>query len=164
MPAGASTRRPADLNRALTSINAGGGIAGQLLPLVRDDASLGDGFSALDLRVSRPFAWRTMRIEPILEVFNVFNTTNILGVSVRNYSGFSNVLVRDSAESGRSRLPAVVELRPSRHDRGRRVRVWRAAGVAVGGEGDVLDRGSLLASRGSRLAVGSGLGSARSSR
>ena len=38
-----------------------------------------------------------MRIEPILEVFNVFNTTNILGVNVRNYSGFSNVLVRDSA-------------------------------------------------------------------
>ncbi len=86
----------ADLNRALTSINAGGGIAGQLLPLVRDDASLGDGFSSLDLRVSRPFAWRTMRVEPILEVFNVFNTTNILGVGVRNYSGFSNVLVRDS--------------------------------------------------------------------
>ena len=29
----------------------------ELLPLVRDDASLGDGFSALDLRVSRPFVW-----------------------------------------------------------------------------------------------------------
>ena len=90
----------ADLNRALESINAGGGIDGQLLPLVRDDASLGDGFSSLDLRVSRPFAWGTMRIEPILEVFNVFNTTNILGVNVRNYSGFSNVLVRDSARPG----------------------------------------------------------------
>jgi hypothetical protein len=68
-----------------------------LLPLVSDDASLGDGFSSLDLRVSRPFRWMTMRIEPILEVFNVFNTTNILGINVRNYSGFSNVLVRDSA-------------------------------------------------------------------
>jgi hypothetical protein len=28
-------------------------------------------------------------------IFNVFNVTNIPGVSVRNYSGFSNVLVRD---------------------------------------------------------------------
>ncbi len=88
----------AELNRALTSINTSGGIAGQLLPLVREDASLGDSFSALDLRVSRPFTWRTTRIEPILEVFNLFNTTNVLGIGVRNYSGFANVLVRDSSE------------------------------------------------------------------
>ena len=89
-----------DLNRALTSINNDGGIAGQLLPLVREDASFSDSFSSLDLRVSRPFAWHTLRIEPIVEVFNVFNTTNILGVGVRNYSGFSNVLVRDSTNPG----------------------------------------------------------------
>ena len=88
----------AELNRALTAINSGGGIAGQLLPLVGEDAPLGDGFSALDLRVSRAFAWGSIRLEPILEVFNVFNTTNVLGVGVRNYSGFSNVLVRDSAD------------------------------------------------------------------
>ena len=90
-------KTPAELNRALSEINAGGGIAGQLLPLVSEDASLGDGFSALDLRVSRPFMWGTLKIEPILEIFNVFNTTNILGIGVRNYSGFSNVLVRDSS-------------------------------------------------------------------
>ena len=90
-------KTPAELNRALSEINAGGGIAGQLLPLVGDDASLGDGFSALDLRISRPFRWGTLKIEPIFEVFNVFNTTNILGIGVRNYSGFSNVLVRDSS-------------------------------------------------------------------
>ena len=30
------------------------------------------------------------------EVFNLFNTTNILGVSNTNYSGYANVLVRDS--------------------------------------------------------------------
>ena len=93
-------RTAADLNRALGSINDGGGIAGQLLPLVGEDVSLGDTFSSVDLRVSRPFTWQTLRIEPILEVFNVFNTTNILGVGVRNYSGFSNVLVRDSATPG----------------------------------------------------------------
>ena len=31
-------------------------------------------------------------------MFNLFNTTNVLGIGVRNYSGFANVLVRDSAE------------------------------------------------------------------
>ena len=31
-----------------------------------------------------------------MEVFNLFNVTNILGVSNVNYSGFSNALVRDS--------------------------------------------------------------------
>jgi Carboxypeptidase regulatory-like domain len=93
-------KTPADLNRALRSINDGGGIDGTLLPLVSDDAALGDGFSSLDLRVSRAFAWGTLRVEPILEVFNLFNVTNILGVNVRNYSGFSNVLVRDSATEG----------------------------------------------------------------
>jgi hypothetical protein len=30
------------------------------------------------------------------EVFNLFNVTNVLGVSNVNYSGFGNVLVRDS--------------------------------------------------------------------
>jgi len=29
-------------------------------------------------------------------VFNLFNVTNVLGVSKSNYSGFANVLVRDS--------------------------------------------------------------------
>jgi hypothetical protein len=89
-----------ELNEALRSVNASGGIDGDLLPLVSDDALLGDSFSSLDLRVSRPFTFGRARIEPILEVFNVFNTTNVLGVSVRNYSGFSNVLVRDSTIPG----------------------------------------------------------------
>ena len=48
----------ADLNRALLDLNAAGGINGQLLPLVRDDVRFGDGFSSLDLRVSRPFTLR----------------------------------------------------------------------------------------------------------
>jgi len=39
-------------------------------------------------------------VEPIVEVFNVFNVTNILGVGVKNYSGYSNVLVRDSQDPG----------------------------------------------------------------
>jgi hypothetical protein len=39
-------------------------------------------------------------VEPNVEVFNQFNVTNILAVSVKNYSGYANVLVRDSAEPG----------------------------------------------------------------
>jgi hypothetical protein len=84
-----------DLNEAITGLNASGGVNGQLLPLVSSDARFSDSFNSLDLRVSRPFAAGRIRVEPIVEVFNVFNVTNVLGVSNRNYSGFANVLVRD---------------------------------------------------------------------
>ena len=79
-----------------------------------------------------------VRIEPMLEIFNVFDTTNILGTSNVNYSGFSNVLVRDSGQSGRTRATCVERVRPARHDRRRRLRLGRPAGDAAGGEGDVL--------------------------
>jgi len=86
-----------DLNAYIAGLNAGGGVNGVLLPLVSDSARFNDTFSSLDLRVSRAFALgEKVRIEPMVELFNVFNTTNILGVSVVNYSGFSNVLTRDS--------------------------------------------------------------------
>ena len=72
-----------------------------MLPLVPDTARFNDRFSALDLRVSRPFTLGTrVRVEPMLELFNLFNTTNILGISNVNYSGFQNVLTRDSEEPG----------------------------------------------------------------
>jgi hypothetical protein len=38
-------------------------------------------------------------LEAIAEVFNLFDTENVLGVSTRNYSGFANVLVRDSEDA-----------------------------------------------------------------
>jgi len=86
-----------ELNAFITQTNATGGVNGVLLPLVPDNARFNDAFSSLDLRVSRPFALgSTFRIEPMLEVFNLFNTTNILGLTTVNYSGYSNVLVRDS--------------------------------------------------------------------
>jgi hypothetical protein len=88
----------AELNQALAGINAAGGIDGQLLPLVDDGVRFGDTFNSVDLRVSRPFGWRQVRITPMLEVFNVFNVTNVLGVNVKNYSGYANVLVRDSGD------------------------------------------------------------------
>jgi outer membrane receptor protein involved in Fe transport len=103
----------AQLNAALTQINAAGGSlcpnadpgAGfkprVLLPLVPDDLEFGDNFSSLDLRVSKVFRiGERFTIEPIAEVFNLFNVTNVLGVSNVNYSGFSNVLVRDSSDPG----------------------------------------------------------------
>lgn len=87
----------AELNSFIQSLNAAGGVGGQPLPLVREDARFNDAFSSFDLRISKVFEFNErMRFEPILEVFNLFNVTNILGVSNVNYSGFSNVLARDS--------------------------------------------------------------------
>ena len=91
----------AELNAFIRDVNADGGIEGVPLPLVSNDARFNDAFSSLDLRVSRPFTvGRRMRVEPMIEVFNLFNTTNILGTTNVNYSGFSNVLVRDSEQPG----------------------------------------------------------------
>jgi hypothetical protein len=90
-------RTGAELNAFIQQINAGGGVGGQPLPQVRTDARFNDSFSSLDLRASRAFKIsERVKIEPIAEVFNLFNVTNVLGVSNVNYSGFSNVLVRDS--------------------------------------------------------------------
>jgi outer membrane receptor protein involved in Fe transport len=95
----------AQLNALINQINAAGGsqcpnaVPGTgfkprvLLPKVRDDLRFGDNFSALDLRVSKVIKIREkVRIEPIAEVFNLFNITNVLGFSKSGYSGFGNVL------------------------------------------------------------------------
>ena len=91
-------RNASELNAFITQLNAAGGVPGVgLLPLVRDDARFNDSFNSFDLRVARPFKIRErVSVEPIAEAFNLFNVTNVLGVSNVNYSGFSNVLVRDS--------------------------------------------------------------------
>ncbi len=87
----------AELNAYLRGLNASGGIDGVLLPLVRDDAELSDDFFSFDLRMSKVFGAGGKRsIEAMVEVFNRFNTTNVLGLSSRNYSGYNNVLARDS--------------------------------------------------------------------
>ena len=82
-----------ELNAFLKDVNAGGGFAGQPLPLVPDNLRFGDNFSSLDLRVSKTFKLgENVRLQPIVEVFNLFNVTNVLGFSKSNYSGFSNTL------------------------------------------------------------------------
>jgi hypothetical protein len=87
----------AELNAFIQQLNAAGGFAGEPLPLVSDDARFSDSFSSVDLRFARVFKLgERVTLEPMVEVFNVFNVTNVLGISKSNYSGFSNVLVRDS--------------------------------------------------------------------
>jgi outer membrane receptor protein involved in Fe transport len=87
----------AELNAFLRQLNDAGGFGGQPLPLVSDNARFNDSFNSLDLRLSKVFRiGERVKIEPLVEVFNLFNVTNVLGFSKSNYSGFSNVLVRDS--------------------------------------------------------------------
>jgi hypothetical protein len=85
-----------ELNSFLQTVNAGGGIGGELLPLVSEDAAFSDSFNSFDIRISRVFTAGSARIEAIAEVFNLFNVTNILGTTTVNYSGYVNALVRDS--------------------------------------------------------------------
>jgi hypothetical protein len=100
---GRSFHNGSELNAFIKQVNAAGGAGGQLLPLVRDDARFNDSFSSFDLRLSKAFKiGERVRIEPIVEAFNLFNVTNVLGVSNVNYSGFSNVLARDSNDPSNS--------------------------------------------------------------
>ncbi|MET0556119.1 MAG: TonB-dependent receptor [Vicinamibacteria bacterium] len=87
----------ADLNAFIRAQNAAGGIDGVPLPLVSEDARFSDSFNSLDLRLSRAFALSgRASLTAIVECFNVLDVTNVLGVSKSNYSGYANVLVRDS--------------------------------------------------------------------
>jgi outer membrane receptor protein involved in Fe transport len=87
----------AALNTFITQLNASGGEAGTPLPLVDPSAHFCNNFESFDLRLSKQFKFgERMSLLLIGEVFNLFNTTNILGVSNTNYSGFANALARDS--------------------------------------------------------------------
>jgi Carboxypeptidase regulatory-like domain/TonB dependent receptor len=87
----------AELNSFITQLNAQGGVNGQPLPLVSSNARFSDTFNSLDLRIAKSFRLsERFSLQAIGEVFNMANKTNVLGVSVTNYSGFANALVRDS--------------------------------------------------------------------
>jgi hypothetical protein len=82
-----------ELNTFISAINAAGGVNGHPLPLAPSNARFNDSLSSLDLRLTKVFKFgERFQLEPLAELFNVFNTTNILGVSNTNYSGFGNVL------------------------------------------------------------------------
>jgi hypothetical protein len=89
----------AQLNTYLTQLNATGAVNGSLnqpLPLVDSNARFNDSFNSFDLRLSKDIRIRErMALQLMGEVFNLFNSTNILGVSTTNYSGFFNALVPD---------------------------------------------------------------------
>ncbi len=81
-----------ELNAFLTAYNATLPIANRI-PLAPSNTRFNDSFSSLDLRLAKTFTFKErFRLEPIIEVFNLFNVTNILGTSNTNYSGFGNVL------------------------------------------------------------------------
>jgi hypothetical protein len=89
-----------ELNGLIRQVNANGGINGSPLPLVSDNARFNDSFNSFDLRLTKSFRFgERLRLDPIVEVFNLFNVTNVLGVSTTNYSGFANTLVRDSNDA-----------------------------------------------------------------
>jgi hypothetical protein len=94
--------RGSDLNQWIRQVNANGGVSTpqgkQLLPLVRDEARFNDGFNSFDLRLSKSLRLGAERhLELGGELFNLFNVTNIRGLSPANYTGFVNALARDSA-------------------------------------------------------------------
>ncbi len=153
---GREFKTASELNAYITSLNASGGIDGVPLPLVGDDARFSDGFDALDLRLSRRFAvGKTVSLEAIVECFNVFNVTNILGVSRSNYSGFRERAGARQLRALRSRLPALVVLRPRAHHGGRRLRHRRSARLPARSEGAVLSARFLLRARAAHRAAGS---------
>jgi len=82
-----------ELNAFIQQVNSAGGVNGSPLPLAPVNTRFNDNFSSVDLRISKIFTFKErVRLEPMVEIFNLFNTTNILGVSNTNYSGFGNVL------------------------------------------------------------------------
>jgi hypothetical protein len=88
-----------ELNAFIAQINAGGGINGDPLPFVRDNLQLGQRFENFDMRLSKVFKINErVNFQAIMEVFNLFNVTNIRGFNNLSYSGFQNVLVRDSED------------------------------------------------------------------
>ena len=89
-----------ELNAFIQQVNASGGINNEQLPTVSSSARFNDTFNSLDLRISRSFPVGRVHIDGLVELFNVFNVTNILGTSPVNYSGFASALVRDSNDPG----------------------------------------------------------------
>jgi hypothetical protein len=90
------------LNAWIARTNAAGGVfeastnTNVMLPQVSDHAHFNDSFQALDFRLDRSIDFGDRySLTLIGEAFNIFNVTNILGVSNLNYSGFNNTLTPD---------------------------------------------------------------------
>jgi hypothetical protein len=93
------------LNAFIAKTNAAGGVfeasanSYVILPQVSSNARFNDSFSSLDFRLDRSFRFGDRYTVNLLgEAFNIFNVTNILGVSNLNYSGFANTLSPDRSD------------------------------------------------------------------
>ena len=91
-----------ELNAFIAKTNAEGGVYESsansyvMLPQVSDHARFNDSFNALDFRLDRTISFGDRYTLDLMgEAFNIFNVTNILGVSNLNYSGFANTLAPD---------------------------------------------------------------------
>ena len=92
-----------ELNAFIARTDAAGGVyeastsSYVMLPQVSDHAHFDDSFNSLDFRLDRTFSFEDRySVDLIGEAFNIFNVTNILGVSNLNYSGFANTLTPDA--------------------------------------------------------------------
>jgi len=93
---GAEVRTGVELNHWINVFNTSNDPAivamrqhcGCTLPLVDPNLQFTDNFINLDLRFSKNFIFGKYQLEPILELFNVFNITNIRGSQVNNLSGY----------------------------------------------------------------------------
>jgi hypothetical protein len=97
------------LNAFIARTNAAGGVYESstssyvTLPEVTNNARFSDSFNALDFRLDRAFTFgERFRVNLIGEAFNIFNVTNILGVSNLNYSGYANTLAPDTNDASLS--------------------------------------------------------------
>lgn len=93
------------LNAFIAATNAAGGVfeasanRSVILPQVSPNARFNDTFSSLDFRLDRSFRFGDRYTVTLFgEAFNIFNVTNILGVSNLNYSGFANALSPDRSD------------------------------------------------------------------
>jgi outer membrane receptor protein involved in Fe transport len=99
---GRQFKNASQLNAWVAKTDAAGGVfeasanSSVMLPQVSDSARFNDSFNALDFRLDRAINFGDhYSLNLIGEAFNIFNVTNILGVSNLNYSGFANALVPD---------------------------------------------------------------------
>lgn len=90
------------LNAFISTTDAAGGVyeasanANVILPQVSSRARFNDAFNSLDFRLDRSINFGDRySVNLIGEAFNIFNVTNILGVSNLNYSGYANTLSPD---------------------------------------------------------------------
>jgi len=69
---------------------------GCFLPLVDPNLKFTDNFLNLDLRFSKRFTIRNYNLEPMIELFNVFNITNIKGTFRDDFAGYFKNMEEDS--------------------------------------------------------------------